>query len=570
MSFQSRFNTRISCITGGLLLALLFVAAPTVYATHPTSEPADFSETNDRLIEVEHDVVTERERVTNLGTEIMGARGTFTATGARLDDIDGTGGRLGTAEGRLDAIDDPTNGDSLQSRLNAIDGAHTPGDLTDGLLTQTVSRLDDAVDLLDDADGNGNNLRQTVDGLEEMDMNLGDRLDDIDGTGGRLGTAEGDIATAQGDIGDVESRLNSIRSTGNNLEQTVGNLEDADDALERADIATTNRLNDIDGIDGDPTNVGRLGRAEGRLDTTDTVLGGALVDADGETFDNIGDRFDATDTVLDGALEDADGRTFMDADGEVDNIGRRFRASEGRLTTNENQISGVRNTLEGALERASGTTYNNVGERFEESETDIGDNLAAIGVNREDIGDNEAAIGVNREDIGDNEAAIGVNREDIGDNLAAIGVNREDIGDNLAAIGVNREDIGDNLAAIGVNREDIGDNLAAIGVNREDIGANEAEIVRLDTRVTNEVDRLDGEIDRLDEGIAMATALSMMEVPSGHKFGLSLGVGHYQDRQAMALGVGFRPKKNLLIRVGGAYGFDSNKAAIGGSISIGF
>ena len=102
------------------------------------------------------------------------------------------------------------------------------------------------------------------------------------------------------------------------------------------------------------------------------------------------------------------------------------------------------------------------------------------------------------------------------------------------------------------------------------IRTNEAAIGTLNTRVTNEVDRLDGEIDRLDEGIAMATALSMMEVPSGHKFGLSLGVGHYQDRQAMALGVGFRPKKNLLIRVGGAYGFDSNKAAIGGSISIGF
>ena len=82
--------------------------------------------------------------------------------------------------------------------------------------------------------------------------------------------------------------------------------------------------------------------------------------------------------------------------------------------------------------------------------------------------------------------------------------------------------------------------------------------------------RIEGDIDRLDEAIAMSGAMSTMEIPQGHKFGVSVGVGNYQSREAMAFGVGFRPMDNVLIKVSGAYGFDSDKLLTAGSLSIGF
>ncbi len=68
----------------------------------------------------------------------------------------------------------------------------------------------------------------------------------------------------------------------------------------------------------------------------------------------------------------------------------------------------------------------------------------------------------------------------------------------------------------------------------------------------------------------MAGALSMMEGPAKGKFALSVGVGNYESKQAVSIGVGFRPMDNVLLKVGGAYGFDSEKLLTAGSLSIEF
>ena len=88
--------------------------------------------------------------------------------------------------------------------------------------------------------------------------------------------------------------------------------------------------------------------------------------------------------------------------------------------------------------------------------------------------------------------------------------------------------------------------------------------------VNNTFRRIEGDIDRLDEGIAMAGALSMMKIPAGKSFGISIGVGSYEDKQAMSLGVGFQLTDEVLFSVGGSYSFDSEKVLAAGSLSIGF
>ena len=86
--------------------------------------------------------------------------------------------------------------------------------------------------------------------------------------------------------------------------------------------------------------------------------------------------------------------------------------------------------------------------------------------------------------------------------------------------------------------------------------------------VNNVFRRIEGDIDRLDEGIAMSHAISMIKVPEGKEFGISFAGGFYQDKQAAAIGVGFRPTDGLLLSAGASYGFDSEE--VGGAVSINF
>ena len=86
--------------------------------------------------------------------------------------------------------------------------------------------------------------------------------------------------------------------------------------------------------------------------------------------------------------------------------------------------------------------------------------------------------------------------------------------------------------------------------------------------VNNAFRRIEGNIDRLDEGIAMSMALSGIEIPARSDFAVSISGGFYQDKQAAAIGVGFRPTDTSLLSLGAAYGLDSEE--IGGRVSITF
>ncbi len=86
--------------------------------------------------------------------------------------------------------------------------------------------------------------------------------------------------------------------------------------------------------------------------------------------------------------------------------------------------------------------------------------------------------------------------------------------------------------------------------------------------VNNAFRRIEGNIDRLDEGIAMSMALTGIDIPARSDFAVSVSGGFYQNKQAAAIGVGFRPTDTLLLSLGAAYGLDSEE--IGGRVSISF
>ena len=110
--------------------------------------------------------------------------------------------------------------------------------------------------------------------------------------------------------------------------------------------------------------------------------------------------------------------------------------------------------------------------------------------------------------------------------------------------------------------------IADRAVRANHIGLGQVGLEHFGDDVNNLFRRIEGDIDRLDEGIAMSHAISMIKVPEGKEFGISFAGGFYQDKQAAAIGVGFRPSDGLLLSAGASYGFDSEE--VGGAVSINF
>ena len=490
------------------------------------------------------------------GDDFSDINGRFQGAEGRLDAIhgaDGTGGSLAelreadtqTNTRLTDALDAASGDDfsdingrfqGAEGRLNAIHGADGTGGSLAELReadTQTNTRLTDALDAasgddFSDINGRFQDAERDIDDLEAEDA----------GILGRLTAAEGEIreATDSTPYNNINERLNAIDGTSAEIN---GRLMGAETLIEGANGAFGNindRLGAIDGMGG------RLEGAENTILQVRNTLEGRLNDADGDgnTLEDTVTNLQDVDTATTARLNDADGdgNTLEDT---VTNLQDVDTATTARL----NDADGDGNTLEDTVTNLQDVDTATTA-RLNDADGD-GNTLEDTVTNLQDV-DTATTARLNDAD-GD------------GNTLEDTVTNLQDV-DTATTARLNDAD-GD-----GNTLEDTVTNL-----ERADFMEREARMggdTALNTRITTEVDRLDGEIDRLDEGIAMATALSMMEVPLRHKFGLSLGVGHYQDKQAVALGVGFRPKKNLLIKVGGAYGFDSNKTAIGGSISIGF
>jgi hypothetical protein len=115
----------------------------------------------------------------------------------------------------------------------------------------------------------------------------------------------------------------------------------------------------------------------------------------------------------------------------------------------------------------------------------IAANAATTVSNATDIADNATAIAGNAVSIGDNALVIDSNTIDIDDNALDIGDNALDIGNNALDIGNNALDIGDNALDIGNNATDISNNALTIGDNFDAINTNSADLLALDSRVTN-------------------------------------------------------------------------------------
>ena len=133
-------------------------------------------------------------------------------------------------------------------------------------------------------------------------------------------------------------------------------------------------------------------------------------------------------------------------------------------------------------------------------------------------------------------------------------------------------------ASVAAANASIAANTASISANTAAIGTANANIASLQTLTSNQtaqINTLFGQtadlrdaVDRANEGVAMALAMESPMLPAGTNFGLSGGVGYYDDQTAGTLAVSARVGTNMSVGAGLGVGFDSGEVGARGGFQI--
>lgn len=156
-----------------------------------------------------------------------------------------------------------------------------------------------------------------------------------------------------------------------------------------------------------------------------------------------------------------------------------------------------------------------------------------------------------------NSQPVKVNKID--DNTGRI-VKLENRAVDPSGIEKNKTSITNNEGRIKINESKITNNMNSIADNSEEIDNNSERISTLDSKV----DGLEGEMNK---GFAMSAAMASVDfqtVKVGN-VGVGVGIGNYQDSQAISIGVGMRPSDNTTVNVKGAMSTGSNQESMVGA-----
>lgn len=100
--------------------------------------------------------------------------------------------------------------------------------------------------------------------------------------------------------------------------------------------------------------------------------------------------------------------------------------------------------------------------------------------------------------------------------------------------------------------------------NRTFIRENRAQIVQNSENAWNNYNRirsLQTDVDELREGVAIAVALDAPSLSADKKFSLSVGYGHFEGGNAMAVGGVVRVREDIFLSLGGGLGLDETSGA---------
>ena len=245
--------------------------------------------------------------------------------------------------------------------------------------------------------------------------------------------------------------------------------------------------------------------------------------------------------------------------------------------------SGLGNTVSGNNSIAVGfghqITGNNSGAFGDPSYIDS-DNSYAVGNNNAISGAEGFIVGNNSNVSGAKGMAFGSNSKVTGENGVALGNNTEVSAKNAVAIGEGSKATEEDTVSVGsdskqrritnvdkaqngtdaVNYDQLKDYVAANAG-----GGDPQEILRL----RSDMGKLDSRISKVGASAAALAALKPMEFDPENKWSAGVGFGNLNGKSAAAIGIFYRPNRDVYYSLGGNVGGEENIVNAGISFSFG-
>ena len=223
----------------------------------------------------------------------------------------------------------------------------------------------------------------------------------------------------------------------------------------------------------------------------------------------------------------------------------------------------------------------------EEGSLKLGENSTkvAIGQGSSATGNQSIAIGFGNTVTGSNSGAFGDPNDVSGSGSYAVGNDNTVSGNNTFVLGNNVTADVDNAVVLGNNSTAEADAVSvgssggerqikhvAPGTEATDaatIGQLQAvgqNTYNNDVYLNNRINKLDNRVNKVGAGAAALAALHPLDMDG--KLGMGLGYGNYRNANAMAMGLFYQPKDNLMFSVGGSMGNGENMVNAGISIAL--
>ena len=205
---------------------------------------------------------------------------------------------------------------------------------------------------------------------------------------------------------------------------------------------------------------------------------------------------------------------------------------------------------EGSLRLGENTTKIAIGKG---SEIKSGTRSVALGFDNTVDGDQNIAIGTGHTLKGNNNIVLGNNVQvNNVDNAVVLGNNSTAEADAVS-VGSSGGERQIKHVAPGTEATD----AATIG----QLQAAGQNTYNNDVYLNNRINKLDNRVNKIGAGAAALAALHPLDMDG--KFGMGLGYGNYRNANAMAMGLFYQPKDNLMFSIGGSMGNGENMVNAG-------
>lgn len=154
--------------------------------------------------------------------------------------------------------------------------------------------------------------------------------------------------------------------------------------------------------------------------------------------------------------------------------------------------------------------------------------------------------------VADTKAEVASNKAEITTNKANIAKNTQRMGQVVEVVNAQTTRINENTRIVKAQAERITRNTQTINENRQAINENRQAITQNSRRIDNLEQQSHKDRRQARAGVAGAMAMTQITPVQGKTFTIGAGVGTYRGETAVAVGVKYAPKPNVVISLSGS------------------